>query len=39
MLAPNLYFLLRELVNIWEKPVRIFEVGSCFRKDTKRPWK
>lgn len=35
MLAPNLYFLLRELVYIWEKPVRIFEVGPCFRKDTK----
>jgi phenylalanyl-tRNA synthetase alpha chain len=35
MLAPNLYFLLRELVKIWEKPVRIFEVGPCFRKDTK----
>lgn len=35
MLAPNLYFLLRELVNIWEKPIRIFEVGPCFRKDTK----
>jgi phenylalanyl-tRNA synthetase alpha chain len=35
MLAPNLYYLLRELVNIWEKPVRIFEVGPCFRKDTK----
>jgi pyrrolysyl-tRNA synthetase-like protein len=35
MLAPNLYFLLRKLVNIWEKPVRIFEVGPCFRKDTK----
>jgi len=35
MLAPNLYFLLRELVNIWEKPLRIFEVGPCFRKDTK----
>jgi len=35
MLAPNLYFLLRELDKIWEKPVRIFEVGPCFRKDTK----
>jgi len=34
MLAPNLYFLLRELVNIWEKPIQIFEVGPCFRKDT-----
>ena len=35
MLAPNLYFLLRELNKIWEKPIRIFEVGPCFRKDTK----
>jgi phenylalanyl-tRNA synthetase alpha chain len=35
MLAPNLYYLLRELTNIWEKPIRIFEVGPCFRKDTK----
>lgn len=35
MLAPNLYFLLGELVKIWEKPVRIFEVGPCFRKDTR----
>ena len=34
MLAPNLYFLLRELVRIWEKPVRIFESGPCFRKDS-----
>jgi len=35
MLAPNLYFLLGELVKIWDKPVRIFEVGPCFRKDTR----
>lgn len=34
MLAPNLYFLLRELVRVWEKPVRIFESGPCFRKDS-----
>lgn len=34
MLAPNLYYLLRELVELWEKPIRIFEVGPCFRKDT-----
>ena len=34
MLAPNLYYLLRELVNVWEKPIRIFEVGSCFRRDS-----
>jgi len=35
MLAPNLYYLLRELVRLWEKPVRIFEIGPCFRKDSK----
>jgi len=35
MLAPNLYVLLGELVRIWDKPVRIFEVGPCFRKDTR----
>ncbi|MFC2164420.1 pyrrolysine--tRNA(Pyl) ligase large subunit [Acidobacteriota bacterium] len=34
MLAPNLYYLLRKLVRIWEKPIRIFEVGPCFRKDS-----
>lgn len=34
MLAPNLYHLLRRLVRLWEKPVRIFEVGPCFRKDS-----
>ena len=34
MLAPNLYSLLRELEKLWEKPVRIFEIGPCFRKDT-----
>ena len=34
MLAPNLYYLLKRLVRLWEKPIRIFEVGPCFRKDT-----
>lgn len=34
MLAPNLYFLLKELTHLWEKPVSIFEIGPCFRKDT-----
>jgi phenylalanyl-tRNA synthetase alpha chain len=34
MLAPHLYYVLKDLLRIWEKPVRIFEVGSCFRKDT-----
>ncbi len=35
MLAPHLYTLLVELLRVWEKPVRIFEVGSCFRRETK----
>jgi pyrrolysyl-tRNA synthetase-like protein len=35
MLAPNLYYLLRRLVRLWKKPIRIFEVGPCFRKDSK----
>jgi len=34
MLAPNLYFLLKDLLRLWEKPVRIFEVGPCFRKES-----
>ncbi|WP_309493519.1 pyrrolysine--tRNA(Pyl) ligase large subunit [Candidatus Hecatella orcuttiae] len=34
MLAPNLYFVMGKLRRFW-KPVRIFEVGSCFRKDTR----
>ena len=34
MLAPHLYFVLQDLLRIWEKPVRIFEVGSCFRKES-----
>ncbi len=35
MLAPNLYYLLGHLQRIWELPVRIFELGTCFRKETK----
>jgi phenylalanyl-tRNA synthetase alpha chain len=34
MLAPNLYHLLRDLLRLWGKPVRIFEVGPCFRKES-----
>lgn len=34
MLAPNLYFILKDLLRLWEKPVRIFEIGPCFRKET-----
>jgi pyrrolysyl-tRNA synthetase-like protein len=35
MLAPHLYFVLKDLLRIWEHPVRIFEVGSCFRRESK----
>ncbi len=34
MLAPNLYFLLKDLLRLWERPVRIFEIGPCFRKES-----
>jgi phenylalanyl-tRNA synthetase alpha chain len=34
MLAPHLYSLLVDLLRVWEKPVRIFEAGSCFRRET-----
>ncbi len=34
MLAPNLYYISKDLLRIWEKPVKIFEIGSCFRKES-----
>ena len=34
MLAPHLYFVLKDLLRLWEKPVSIFEVGPCFRKES-----
>ena len=34
MLAPNLYFMLIDLLRLWPHPVSIFEIGPCFRKDT-----
>lgn len=34
MLAPHLYHVVKDLLRLWEKPVRIFEVGTCFRKET-----
>jgi phenylalanyl-tRNA synthetase alpha chain len=34
MLAPHLYFVIKDLLRLWEKPVRIFEVGTCFRKES-----
>ena len=35
MLAPNLYYLLGRMSRGWPKPVRIFEIGQCFRKESK----
>ncbi len=34
MLAPNLYEVMRDLRRITGQPVRIFEIGSCFRKES-----
>lgn len=34
MLAPNLYVVMRELKRITSEPVKIFEIGSCFRKES-----
>ncbi|NCB41785.1 MAG: pyrrolysine--tRNA(Pyl) ligase large subunit [Clostridia bacterium] len=34
MLAPNLYVMMRELKRISGEPVKIFECGSCFRKES-----
>ena len=35
MLAPNLYTVMRKLGRLWSRPFGIFEIGSCFRKDSK----
>lgn len=35
MHAPNLYFILGHLERLWPMPIRIFEVGPCFRKESK----
>ncbi len=34
MLAPNLYTIARDLLRVSDGPVRIFEIGSCFRKES-----
>lgn len=34
MLAPHLYYVMKDLLRLWEKPVAIFEIGPCFRKET-----
>ncbi len=34
MLAPHLYYVLVDLLRLWDKPIKIFEVGPCFRKES-----
>ena len=34
MLAPNLYYVSKDLMRIWNNPIGIFEIGSCFRKES-----
>jgi phenylalanyl-tRNA synthetase alpha chain len=34
MLAPNLYTLWKDLLRLWEPPIRIFEIGTCYRKES-----
>lgn len=34
MLAPHLYYVVKDLLRLWEAPVSIFEIGPCFRKET-----
>ena len=34
MLAPHLYYVLKDLLRLWKKPIGIFEIGSCFRKES-----
>jgi phenylalanyl-tRNA synthetase alpha chain len=34
MLAPHLYYVLVDLLRLWDTPIKIFEVGPCFRKES-----
>ena len=35
MLAPHLYHLMGRTGKVWPCPIRLFEVGTCFRKESK----
>jgi len=35
MLAPNLYTVMRRLSRVWRLPFAIYEIGSCWRRDSK----
>ena len=34
MLAPHLYYVVKDLLRLWDGPVGLFEIGPCFRKET-----
>lgn len=34
MLAPNLYEISQKMMNFSKKPLKLFEIGSCFRKES-----
>ncbi len=34
MLAPNLYSLMMDFTRLSQRPIRFFEIGSCFRKES-----
>lgn len=34
MLAPHLYYVVKDLLRLWDKPVGLFEIGPCFRKES-----
>lgn len=34
MLAPNLYDVSKSMMNVEKLPLRVFEIGSCFRKES-----
>lgn len=34
MLAPNLYSLMTDFSRLRHRPIRFFEIGSCFRKES-----
>lgn len=38
MLAPGLYSVSRQLINILGSPLRVFEIGPCFRKESQGSW-
>ena len=35
MLAPHLYYVVKDMLRLWQKPVGLFEMGPCFRKESK----